>query len=72
MMIMMMMMTMMMMMMMMAMAMTLTWLNLQLTQWDFPFAQQLGKPPCQNKIKIVNDDYCDVENGICANGNVPG
>ena len=55
---------------------TLTWLNLLPTQWDFPFAQQLGKPPCQNEIKIVNgdngDDYCDVENGICANENVPG
>ena len=72
----MMMMTIMMMMMMMTMAMTLTWLNLQLTQWDFPFAQQLRKPPCQNKIKILYDDnddhYCDVENGICANANVPG
>ena len=49
----------MMMMMMMTMAMTLTWLNLQLTQWDFPFAQQLRKPPCQNKIKIQYDDKDD-------------
>ena len=36
------------------MMMTLTWLNLQLTQWDFPFSQQLGKPPKQNnKVMMI-------------------
>ena len=30
------------------MMMTLTWLNLRLTQWDFPFSQLLEKPPRQN------------------------
>ena len=56
------------MMVMMVMMVTLTWLDLQLTQLDFPFSQQLGKPPAQWDESCQWND----NDGLCDDDNLPG